>query len=679
MSRGGAQAIFSFQAPQTAWRPPKMSELPPTWAGCRRIAFDVETFDPDVKTLGIGCRRDGYVVGYSFAIEDGPAFYVPMRHALGGNVEDAGAAWQYLKDRMWEFAGTLLTSGGAYDHDYFLQAGGQFNPNVKFRDCALDEALINEWAGKFDLDSMLARYDLEGKDEEVLAAAAAAYGCHPKKDLWKIPGTLIGAYGLRDVVGPLELSRRQERRIEEQGLWKAVETESKLLPVVVAMRRRGVAVDMDRLDQFERWADRQLEMHFERFRQEAGLRTFGLEAFRSADKMDKIVKTLTGKGLPRTAPSEKRPTGTPSIAAETFAQLKHPAFVHLAEAKSIDTVKKTFVGGERAHIVNGRIHSTFRQIVGEREGANASSQDASEGAAFGRMSSSHTNMQNKPSPEKSPAIGGRWRSIYRPDEGEWGSYDYKQQEPRWGIHWAEYLKLAGAREAGDKLRANPHLDPYMPMVEDTGLPRGQVKVLYLAITYNQGEVATCEKLGVPTVRVQDRHGRWRLRAGPEGRAIIDKFNDRARYISGLRDEATNRARERGEIRLIDRRAVHFLRDPHGNVLDPEVATNRLLQGNAGVQTKLALIELHRQGVPVQTVVHDELNASGRQWEKIIREVMETIVPTSVPMIADVGFGRDYAEASGYGSKKIEGVVHEYRPTSFGADFMESFQWVPVTA
>ena len=58
--------------PQSNWTAPNVSELP-SWAGAKRVAVDIETRDPTLTTLGPGVRREGYITGVSFAIEDGPA------------------------------------------------------------------------------------------------------------------------------------------------------------------------------------------------------------------------------------------------------------------------------------------------------------------------------------------------------------------------------------------------------------------------------------------------------------------------------------------------------------------------------------------------------------------------------------------------------------------------------
>ena len=528
---------------------------------------------------------------------------------------------------------------------------------------------------------MLRRYDLGGKDEEHLQATAKGYGLNAKSGLWQLPGPAVIPYGIGDVVQLHALSRKQDTRIEEQGLWGAIETENSLLPVVVRMRRRGVAVDESRLDQFGVWANRERDKYFERFRVDTGV-PISLDEFRSAKKLDAIVFRVTGKHLSLT---EK---GNPESDEETIAAINHPAFrAHLVPAKRIDTVIKGFFQATVRHLTNGRIHATFKQIVGEATGGPAGRKKV-EGAKFGRMAGNHTNLQNQKTPKKDPELGGRWMSVYVPDgqddrphrlrDPNWIYRDLRQVEPRWCIHWSEFLNLPGAREVGDRLRANPNLDIYAPLVEDTGLERDPVKVLYLAQSYNQGEVSFCEAQGLPVERYKDRWDRWRLRAGAEGRAMIDRFNERAPYIRLLAEEAQRRAKERKFITLIDGQRSRFPVDGVGNCLDYEDALNRLLQGNSGRQIKKILIAADAAGLPLQLVVHDAISLSGAEHAPLLTEIMENTVKLSVPVPTDGNIGRDYAEASGYGKRKnAEGKTEIYRPTweADEADFMESFQWV----
>ena len=71
--------------PEITWKPTPVSQLP-AWTDAKRICVDVECRDDNLYALGPGVRRGGYVCGVAFAIEDGPAHYLPIRHEGGGNL-----------------------------------------------------------------------------------------------------------------------------------------------------------------------------------------------------------------------------------------------------------------------------------------------------------------------------------------------------------------------------------------------------------------------------------------------------------------------------------------------------------------------------------------------------------------------------------------------------------------
>ena len=79
----GQEPLFT---PDSDWVAPNLSDLP-SWQGISRIGLDTEGCDPTLTTLGPGVRREGFTCGISFAIEDGPAFYLPTRHKGGGNLD----------------------------------------------------------------------------------------------------------------------------------------------------------------------------------------------------------------------------------------------------------------------------------------------------------------------------------------------------------------------------------------------------------------------------------------------------------------------------------------------------------------------------------------------------------------------------------------------------------------
>ena len=76
-----------FTTVSSDWVAPDLNTLP-SWEGAKRVAIDCETRDPDLRKLGPGAGRrpNSYITGISFAIEDGPGGYLPIRHEGGGNL-----------------------------------------------------------------------------------------------------------------------------------------------------------------------------------------------------------------------------------------------------------------------------------------------------------------------------------------------------------------------------------------------------------------------------------------------------------------------------------------------------------------------------------------------------------------------------------------------------------------
>ena len=155
--------------PESSWTPPSLADLPTRW-GSGRVGIDTEGRDPTLKTLGPGVRRGGYIAGVSFAIEDGPAFYLPIRHAGGGNLPEE-AVLRYLREMGAGFTGTLCGANLGYDLDYLAEEGVDF-PRVQwFRDAQVADPLINELHASYSLEAISERWRCGGKDEALLTEA----------------------------------------------------------------------------------------------------------------------------------------------------------------------------------------------------------------------------------------------------------------------------------------------------------------------------------------------------------------------------------------------------------------------------------------------------------------------------------------------------------------------------
>lgn len=607
-------------APPSDWRPPNISQLP-SWASAKRVCIDTETRDPSLKTLGPGCRREGsYIVGVAFAIEDGPAHYLPYRHASGDNLP-IESVLGYLREQAKSFRGDIVGANLNYDLDWLHQDGIDFKPRF-FRDVQVAAPLLDELQENYSLEAIAQREGLPGKDENLLKWAAEAYGLSPKNGLWQLPPKYVGPYAVQDVLLPLQILRRFERQIDELDLWNIYDLESRLTPILVKMRQRGVRIDFDKLAQIEKWSEDEEWKALCEIHRLTNVKIKLGDVWRP-EPLARALETI-GVMVPRTAKTHK-----PSVTADFLASIKHPVASLIRRARKVNKLRSTFAESVKRYQIKGRLHCTFNQLRRSKE--DGSEEDS--GARYGRISSSDLNIQQQPG-KKDPELGLLWRQIYLPDEGgEWACLDFSQQEPRWAVHYAEMQNLARATEAGDRYRNDPSTDSHRMMADLSGLPREQAKILFLGLCYGMGGGKLCRKLGLPTEWIMSKkHGQMIEIAGPEGQAILDKFHREVPFIKRLAELCSEKANERGWVRTVLGRLCRFPVNPDGGHEWAHKALNRVIQGSSADQTKKALVDGEDAGHAVQIQVHDEFGLTMTSREKALElaEIMMNAVPCRVP-------------------------------------------------
>lgn len=653
--------------PESTWTPPSMSDLPTDW-GRGRVGIDTETRDDHLRTLGPGVRRGGYIAGISFAIEDGPGFYLPIRHGAGGNM-DPDQVLRYMREMSRKFPGTLCGANLGYDLDFLAEEGVEFPEAEWFRDVQIADPLINELHMSYSLENISNRRGIPGKDETLLIEALAAYGYtgkQAKAGIWALHSKFVGPYGEQDARLPLTLLRRQEREIEEQDLWNVYNLESRVLPVLVKMRRRGVKVNQQKLINVANWAREQQQLAIDEANR---LITRRLD-FNDITKPAALAAVLNDLGveLPKTK------TGKDSVTAAVLERLDHPIGDHLRRAKKMSTLRTTFVDGVTKHLTNGRAHCTFNQLRREKDDGSGDS----EGAAYGRLSSSNFNFQNQPA-------GPLWRGIYEPDDGGlWASLDYSQQEPRQAVHFACEAgpSLIGeaahqaALEAARRYHDDPTTDFHQMMADMAGIERKPAKNIFMGLSYGMGGAKLCRDLGLPTVwRLSWMEGRrrrfsdfdtreeviakaedgrkagYKVRyweaAGPDGQALTDTFDERVPFVRKMANHCQDLAEKQGFIMTLGERRCRFPLKDNGEWDWVHKAFNRLIQGSSADQTKMAVVEMDKAGYPLQLQVHDEvdLTVPDRAYAEQGAKIMEEVCQLRVPMKVEVETGPSWGEAA----------------------------------
>ena len=160
----------------TEWVAP---EVFPNLSTAKEIAIDLETFDPNMESMGPGWpRNDGFIVGYAIAV-DGWSGYFPVAHQGGGNL-DKKRVERWITDVL-AYPSDKVMHNAAYDLGW-LQASG-FKVNGRIVDTMLAAPILDENRFSYALNSLGFDYLQEVKSEQGLKQAAADFGVHPKKEL----------------------------------------------------------------------------------------------------------------------------------------------------------------------------------------------------------------------------------------------------------------------------------------------------------------------------------------------------------------------------------------------------------------------------------------------------------------------------------------------------------------
>lgn len=667
--------------PVCDWRPPRVADLV-SFGDAKRVAFDVETYDPNLTKLGMGSLRDGEIVGFSYAIEGGPSFYVPIAHRGGDNVEDRWQAVGWLREQAAKFEGELVGTNLQYDLCFAASAGVSFDRVSRFRDVQVGEALIDELADRYDLDTLCGKYGLEGKDEAALVHAAkvlckAKTNSEVKKAIALLPARYVGAYGEADAERPLQILRQQEVHFQQENLWDAWDLESQVIPALLAVRRRGIRIDFDHLDRLERFSRMRIDLALERVN---ALHTGRPLRSQELNMSVALHRTLTDAGVNNPYSTKD---GRPSVTKEFLESCPGEVGQHIREAKKWEKLINTNIEGTRKAQINGRIHCTYNQT----RGVGDDSEGAVEGAATFRLSCKDPNLQAQPG--RDPETGPLWRKTYVPDDwGIWTSNDYSQQEPRFTTHFAAELDLPRAREAAQRYHDDPLTDNHQMMADLTGgrVKRKAAKEIFLGICYGQGGAKTADKIGLPdsracrpprewnapygTIFYHDTNPEmfekasmeggftWRC-GGAEARDIITTLDAEVPYVGMLATRVQKKAEKSGIIRTFFGHVAHFPRQPDGGACDfVRKALNRLIQVSSAGQTKRAMVDLHNAGEYVQLQVHDEIGgtvhdrAHAERWAEVMRSGAQLRVPNRV----DVETGASWGDSMDEGRPGLERML-----------------------
>jgi len=598
----------------------------------KTIAIDLETRDDGLgANKGPGwATNDGYVVGIAVAAGDFHGYF-PIRHANGPNL-DLKMTLGWLQEQMDTPGITKVCHNAPYDIGWLMAEGIKVQGPII--DTLIAAPLVDENRFSYRLDLLGKEYIGMRKDEKILRAAATEWGIDPKAEMWKLPARFVGGYGEQDAVMTLKLWEHLKAEIEKQDLWSVFDLESRVLPAVIDMRATGVRVDLDQAERSRKiLRDRKREL-LAFVKDKTGVE---VEVW-AAESIKKVFEDL-GLPYPRTE------AGAPSFTKDFLKDHPNEVAQTINKIREADKADSTFIDSILKFEHNGRIHCEMHQLRSDDGGT-----------VTGRFSSSSPNLQQIPA--RDPEIKKLIRGIFVPEEGErWGSFDYASQEPRLLTHFAASLPPRMRGTMVDEIVKEFHegnADLHQMVADMAGISRKEAKTVNLGIMYGMGKGKLANQLGI---------------SEDEAKRLLDLHQEKVPFVRTLATVASDQAERNGQIRTVHGRLCRFdMWEPrsfgYSKPLKYEEAVkeygtvgqgirraftykalNRLIQGSAADQTKLAFAQCYEAGLKPMLQVHDELCfsiATDAQANEIV-EIMENGLELRVPSKVDVALEKDWGD------------------------------------
>lgn len=434
---------------------------------------------------------------------------------------------------------------------------------------------------------------------------------------------------------PTALRRKLSVQWEREEVGRAREVyetiEAPLLPVLLRMEQRGVALDCEFL------AEMSAELGTELDRYEAEIYELAGEEF-NINSPKQLGEILFEKmGLP--VIKRTRKTKSYSTNAEALEELAARGFdlpARILSYRELAKLRSTYVDALPLLVADdGRLHTSYQQAV----------------AATGRLSSTNPNVQNI------PVRSEKGQLIRKAFVAEKGSQllvaDYSQIELRVLAHIAEEETLIEIFERGGDVHQSTAAKVFGVAEELVGADqRRAAKTINFGIIYGMSAFGLAQRLGI---------------ARKEAAQFIDAYFEQ---FPGVRDYTENTLAEAEESGWVEtlygrRRYLPDLRSRNRNLKEnaKRMAINARIQGTAADLLKLAMIEVDDrlsrewraehdsgEGAPrLLLTVHDELMVEtpdevAEQAAATLQEEMQGVAKLRVPLVVEVGRGSTWYDA-----------------------------------
>lgn len=579
---------------------------------CGRLVTS-EEFSFDTETTST-VSMDAELVGLSFAMSEGEAYYIPVPPTLPEAMKVLG-----LLKEAYESEGPVKVAQNAkYDITVLRRYG--IGVRGELWDTMVAHYLINPEL-RHNMDYMaetLLNYTTI-HIEELIGPKGRNQLSMRGVDIMRVKD-----YAAEDADITLRLKHVLEPMLKEKGVMRLFkEVEMPLIPVLVEMETNGVLIDTKAL------ADVSVELNGRMLDTEREIYELAGETFNISSPRQ-VGDILFGK-MQIVEKPKKTKTGQYVTSEEVLQQLrgKSPIVGKILDYRALKKLSGTYVEAlpKLINARTGHIHTSFNQCI----------------TATGRLSSSDPNLQNIPVRSED---GREIRRCFIPEPGEeFFSADYSQVELRIMASLSGDRNMIEAFIEGHDIHAATSAKIYHKDISEvTPDERRKAKSANFGIIYGISAFGLAQGLNI------DRR---------EAKELIDGYFETFPQVTQFIERSKQLAAERGyaETLMGRRRYLPDITSRNATVRSfaERNAVNAPIQGTAADIMKVAMIRVYRrlksEGLHARMIlqVHDELNFSvpveeKEQVQRAVIEEMQAAANLAVPLVADCGWGRNWLEA-----------------------------------
>ena len=584
-----------------------LDELRNRLLSARPFAFDLETTSLDTMSAQL--------VGISLSPAPGEAYYIPVGHVGWGQVEQLPLAQVLDSLRPLLEAPDLdkTAHNSKYDITILAEYGVAVN-NLTF-DTMIAAHLLNEKS--LGLKALaFSRLGIE------MTPITTLIGSRAKQiSMSQVEVNQAADYACADADMTLRLTELLKPELHQQGLWSLfAEVELPLVPVLIAMERKGIALDTDLLRQMSYRLGEQL------LRLEAEIYNWAGHQF-NINSPQQLSSVLFEE---LKLPSARKTKSGYSTGASILEELRsvHPIIEHILEYRQLAKLKSTYIDALPALLNSktGRVHTSFNQTR----------------TATGRLSSSEPNLQNIPVRGE---LGKQVRQAFiAPPNFRLLAGDYSQIDLRVLAHLSQDKSLLDAFLQDEDIHAATAARLF-----GVGASEVTPDMRRLAKTVNFGVIYGMSDYGLEQATELSRD---------EATQFIASYFTQHPGVEQYIEATKQQARQTGYVQTLlgRRRYIPEINSSNRQIREAaeRMAINMPVQGTSADIIKVAMINLHREMQKRQLKskmllqVHDELifevpQDEIKEMHQLVPETMSTAVKLSVPLKVDIKTGNNWGE------------------------------------